>query len=167
MDIKEVMECLKEGAVKAGICRQGRDFLAGLGSLERILDYYVQNPDWCMERDFPSYDTLEKLSLDPECRSLLEKAGVYVGKEFQGELLNERQSYVFHRCRGWITASLNIERHLIPIYYFANGCEMTVQGSDVCFNNPVRIPLYLTASCKVKCEKNRSFYFPRYLIERI
>jgi hypothetical protein len=49
-------------------------------------------------------------------------------------------TYVFHNCTGTIRVGLNLEKKIIPMLYFANGCRMEVKGDSPVL---VRVPFYV------------------------
>lgn len=108
-------------ARKKGICADGYSQMRE-DSLPALVDYYLANPDWCLERGFPSLQVLNDRFAN------LEHKGIFVGKKFNGELLNDLQVYVFHNCSGTIKVGLNVDKKIIPMLYVANGCRLRFQG---------------------------------------
>lgn len=132
----QLKEMLMEEARRGGICADGfREMRAD--SIGELVDYYVANPDWCMERGFPSLDILHSEFSD------IEDKGVFVGKTFNGEVFSEKQVYVFHDCKGTIKVAMDYDNAVIPMLYFANGCNMTISCNQP-NNPPIRVPLYVT-----------------------
>lgn len=156
-DIKDI---LIAGARAGGICGEGMSRLRYAPNRDSLVEYYVENPDWCMERDFPDYALLERLAGE------LSGHGVYVGREFSGELLNERQVYIFHGCRGVIRVGLNVERELIPMLYVANGCRLRIVGvgdseaGDA--RHQVNVPVYVFGRNDLSVRDNRYVRFNKY-----
>lgn len=118
----ELKDWLMETARDAGICAEG---YAQMRAYDRdeLIDFYVKNPDWCLERGFPDLHTLEESFAD--CGD----AGVFVGRKFNGEVLDGLQTYIFHNCRGTIKTGLNVEQAIIPMLYLANGCRLRIVGT--------------------------------------
>ena len=52
-------------ARQRGICAEGYGFMRGCDR-DQLVDYYVANPDWCMEQMFPSLDFLHSEFSDCE-----------------------------------------------------------------------------------------------------
>lgn len=156
MNDMTLKEALMADARAKGICLDG---YKEMHSADRnaLVDYYVQNPDWCMERGFPSMGMLRREFSDCEDK------GVFVGRTFDGEILNERQAYVFHNCRGRVRTGLNVEKAIIPMLYVANGCEMEIEGlGDV---RPLRrpvVPVYVFGENDIAAEDNEWVEFRRY-----
>lgn len=129
------MENLKEelmlGARSNGICLEGYETMRSCDR-DQLIDYYTTNPDWCLERDFPDLHTLTNEFSD------IQHKGVYVNHVFHGEVLDDLQAYIFHNCKGVIKTRLNLARAIIPMFYFANNCDLTIE----CMENIV-IPLYV------------------------
>lgn len=92
-------------------------------SMDGLVDYYKEMPDWCMERDFPDLETLTEIFAGREDK------GVFAGKVFHGELLNDSQTYIFHNCRGTIKVGLNVSKGLIPMLYLGNKCRLRIVGT--------------------------------------
>ncbi len=87
MDKMELKEMLMQSARAKGICIDGfREMRTD--SIGKLVDYYVANPDWCMERVFPSLEILRSEFSDCEDK------GVFVGRTFNGEVLCEKQVYI-------------------------------------------------------------------------
>ncbi len=136
MNDMQLKEMLMEEARRGGICADGfREMRTD--SIGELVDYYIANPDWCMERSFPSLDILHSEFSD------IEDKGVYVGKTFNGEVFSEKQVYIFHDCKGTIKVAMDYDNAVIPMLYFANGCNMTISCNQP-NNPPIRVPLYVT-----------------------
>lgn len=159
MEYKLLKETLMDDARKDGICAEGYGKMRGYDRGEMI-DYYLANPDWCMERDFPSLKLLRREFAD------IEDKGVYVGKKFDGETFDKRQVYIFHDCKGTIKVAMDYDNAVIPMLYFANGCAIRVECKQT--NNPaIRVPLYMTDGCQVIGGRNENCSFSRKRIKLI
>ena len=138
----QLKEMLLEEARRGGICADGfREMRTD--SIGELVDYYVANPDWCMERGFPSLEILRSEFSD------IEDKGVYVGKTFNGEVFSDKQVYIFHDCKGTIKVAMDYDNAVIPMLYFANGCDITVsceQPNDP----PIIVPIYYTDDSMIK-----------------
>lgn len=127
---------LMEEARRGGICADGfREMRTD--SLSELVDFYVANPDWCMERGFPSLEILCSEFSD------IEDKGVFVDKTFNGEVFSDKQVYIFHNCKGTIKVAMDYDNAVIPMLYFANGCNMVI-SCDQPNNPPIKVPLYVT-----------------------
>lgn len=144
-----------EGARRGGICAEGYDKMRGYGR-DKLIDYYIENPDWCLERDFPTLSVLR------ECFSDIEDKGVYIDKTFNGELLNDLQAYIFHNCKGTIKVGLNVEKAVLPMLYLSNGCRLRIIGTGVLTKNPSEIPVYTFGENDVSARNNRYVRFRKY-----
>lgn len=155
---------LMEDARRKGICAEGYSHLRN-GDADMLVDYYIQNPDWCLERDYPS------LSFLTENFCNIEGKGVYVGKTFHGELLNDRQTYIFHNCRGHVRVGLNTDKAIIPMLYIANGCKIRFVGTGD--YKPGRggqrtvVPVYIFGRNDVSARDNAYVRFVHYRQEVI
>lgn len=139
-----------------GICAEGYSQMR-LRDIGALIDYYIANPDWCMERGFPDLATLKEDFAD--CAD----KGVFVSRTFNGEVLNERQAYIFHNCRGTIRTGLNVRSAIIPMLYFGNGCRMRIVGTgerSQMRHRPV-VPLYLFGKNDVSARDNAYAMFTR------
>lgn len=158
MEEMRLKETLMEDARRGGICAEGYGLMRGYDR-EGLIGYYVQNPDWCMERGFPSLELLRS-ELD------IEDKGVLVGKTFDGEVFDKLQTYIFHDCKGTIRVAMDYEHAVIPMLYFANGCRMRVECEQK--NDPaINVPLYIAEDCKVVGAKTDNCVFRRKIIKFI
>lgn len=152
----ELKQQLMADARANGICRDGYKEMREC-DINALVKFYTIHPDWCMEREYPSLEVLK------EHFSNCENMGVFVDKTFSGELLNERQAYIFHRCRGTVRVSLNIDKAIISMLYFGNGCEITVEGVNVGENRmPTIIPLYVFGKNTIATKEAPFVVFRRY-----
>lgn len=126
---------LMEEARRGGICADGfREMRTD--SLSELVDFYVANPDWCMERDFPSLEILRREFSD------IEDKGVYIGRTFNGEVFSDKQVYIFHDCKGTIRVGWDMDNAVIPMLYFANGCDITIVSDGKINTLPIQVPVY-------------------------
>ena len=136
MNHMQLKERLMSDARCGGICAEGYGLMRGYDR-DELIAYYLECPDWCMERGFPSLDILRSEFSD------IEDKGVYVGKTFNGEVFSDKQVYIFHDCKGTIKVAMDYDNAVIPMLYFANGCDITVsceQPNDP----PIIVPIYYT-----------------------
>lgn len=144
-------------ARRGGICAEG---YAQMRAYDRdeLIGFYVENPDWCMERGFPDLRTLTEEFSD------IEDKGVFVGKTFHGEMLDQRQAYIFHDCKGTIKVGLNVEKAIIPMLYIANGCRLRIVGAGVKVSKKNRtiVPVYVFGKNDVSARDNAFVKFTRY-----
>lgn len=143
------MDSLKDklmlGARTEGICLEGYETMRER-NLDGLIDYYIQNPDWCLERNFPDLQTLTASF------SNIEDKGVYVNHTFHGEVLNSLQAYIFHNCKGVVKTRLSLALKLIPMFYFANNCDITIECME-----DINIPLYVFGKNRVRTEGKAKF----------
>lgn len=152
-------ETLMEDARRGGICAEGYGLMRGYDR-DGLIDFYVENPDWCMERDFPSLELLRREFSDIEDR------GVFIGKTFDGETFDKLQTYIFHDCKGTIKVAMDYDNAVIPMLYFANGCKMRIVCGQK--NDPaINVPLYIAEDCKVVGAKTDNCNFKRKTIKLI
>jgi len=164
MTMDEVKQELLAIAHDKQICQPGYKRMLASG-IEELVDYYVENPDWCMERGVPDIATLRKHFADCESK------GVYVGKTFHGELLDDLQTYIFHNCKGTIKVGLNIDKGMIPMLYMANGCRMRIIGTGYIKPKKERdrsvVPIYTFGRNDVSARDNRYVKFKHFKTELI
>jgi len=156
MNVQEIKEALISGAQEKGICGPGYDRMLA-SDIDGLVDYYVANPDWCLERGFPALGFLRAHFTDRADK------GVFVDRTFRGELLNERQAYIFHNCKGTIKVGLNVGKGIIPMLYLANGCRLHIVGAgDAKPGKPSVVPVYTFGKNDVSARDNRYVKFSRY-----
>ena len=122
------------------VCSEYEGLLSRAESKVSALSLYKRGIDWCLENNSPDINLLREYKADCEAN------GIFIDKHFDGELLNDSIVYVFHNCTGTVRTGLNLEKRIIPMMYFANGCKMTVVGESPMF---VRIPFYVFGSNEV------------------
>lgn len=150
-------EKLINGAQAKGICAEGLDTMLNAADIGAMVDYYVENPDWCLERDFPSLQTLRDHFSDAG------EKGVFVDRTFHGELLNDLQTYVFHNCKGTIKVGLNEDSCTIPMLYLANGCRLRIVGTgSVKPKKQSEVPLYVFGGNDYSAKDNKFVRFRIY-----
>lgn len=127
---------LRREASAHHMCAENRGALELVDSKDDAIALYKKTIDWALEEGYPNLTTLRREFSD------CEEYGIFVDKHFHGEILDKQQVYVFHNCTGTIRTGLNVERRIIPMLYFANGCNMTVKGIGRSYSQ-VRVPLYI------------------------
>lgn len=159
MEEIQLKETLMEDARRGGICAEGYGLMRGYDR-EGLIDYYLANPDWCIERSFPSLKLLHREFSD------IEDKGVFVGRTFDGEVFDRLQAYIFHDCKGTIRVAMDYDNAVIPMLYFANGCKIRVECEQR--NDPaINVPLYIAEDCKVTGAKTDNCNFKRKTIKLI
>lgn len=156
MQTEELKDTLMDLARKSGICLDGYKHMWKSG-LEGLIAYYIQNPEWCMERSYPSLDDIRFL-VD---RDVLASHGIYVDRTFKGELLDDKLKYIFHNCTGNIYVALNYDKEIIPMLYFANGCNMTIGCTQYNFH-PISVPVTIFGENTVNFEDTPNARFLTY-----
>lgn len=90
MDLSKQM---REKAASLGLCKEHVDGWSA-DSIPSLIDYYMTNPGWCLERQFPSSDMLREFADSQEMRD----KGFYINHCLSLSLTNDR--YVFNNCTG-------------------------------------------------------------------
>lgn len=140
LDLNKLLSIAKD----CDICHEGYKKILS-GNRNTMLDYYLQIPDWCLERSFPSIEDIYEEWND------CEEYGIFVGKKFKGETLSGLQTYVFHNCSGHIRVAMDYEKAIIPMLYFANNCRISVAcNQKENKGNPIVIPAYIFGKNEVK-----------------
>lgn len=155
MNETQLKETLMESARSNGICAEGYGQMRGYDR-DGLIRYYLTNPDWCMERGFPSLELLHREFSDCEDK------GIYVGKTFDGEILCEKQAYVFHDCTGVVRIGWDVENAIIPMLYCANGCDMMFVSDNADNPNPVSVPVYVFGENLIETISDNSVKFTVY-----
>lgn len=146
--------CLAQDARIKGICKDGYKRIID-SCRDEAIDFYLECPDWCIERGFPSLELLRREFSD------IEDKGVFVGRMFDGEVFDKLQVYIFHNCKGTIKVAMDYENAVIPMLYFANGCHMEVKCEQI--NTPaIYVPLYTSEDSVIIARHNDNVRFRRY-----
>ena len=152
---QEWIRQLRREASAHGMCSENREALASVESLGEAIALYKKTIDWALEEGYPNFGTLQRYFSD--CGDY----GVFVNKDFHGDLLIDDKVYVFHHCTGWIRTGINMQKRIIPMLYFANNCDMTLRSggpSDL----EVRVPLYIFGGNIVKIDASGNVVFKTY-----
>lgn len=138
---------LRRQASAHGMCAEYRDALGSVETKHDAIALYKRCIDWALEEGYPSIDILRQFF------SCCEDSGVFVDKHFDGEILDDQQVYVFHNCTGTVRVGLNSKKRIIPMLYFANGCNMNVRGIPGSAMQ-VRVPLYVFGQNWISAEQS-------------
>ncbi len=165
MKLDELKSILLREAEEAGICREGRQRFSACATLGDLLDFYTENPEWCIERNFPTPATL--MWMWAHMGEEMEHHGVYCRRRFEGEALTGRQAYVLLGCSGTVRTGLNAEKGLIPMFYFADGCDMEIEGCgrDKGLRLPSKVALYVAVDCAVRAVDGGGVKFLRFPVD--
>ena len=131
------------------MCSENRHALEGVESQAEAIELYKKTIDWALEEGYPCLETLRRDF------SGCEVYGIFIDRVFRGEILNDHQVYVFHNCSGTIRTGLNVRRRIIPMLYFANGCNMDVKAIND-RDAKVRVPLYVFGNNRVNAEQSEN-----------
>lgn len=149
---------LRREASAHGMCADFRADLETVDTKHDAIALYKRCIDWAMEEGYPSLVTLRRDFSDCEVD------GVFIDKHFKGEVLIDNQVYVFHNCTGAIRTGLNAKRHIIPMLYFANGCDMDVKGIEGSAMQ-TRVPLYIFGQNRIGAEQSEDIVCKTYKFE--
>ena len=124
----------KADIIEHGVCNEYKELVTRAASKVEVLALSKRGIDWCLENNSPALGLLRKSKDDCEA------SGIFIDRHFDGEVLDDQQVYVFHHCTGTIRTGLNLNKRIIPMLYFANGCSMAVEpSSDI----QACVPLYI------------------------
>lgn len=137
------------------MCQENRAALSVVETKEEAIRLYKKTIDWALEEGFPKIDTLRRHFSD------CESEGVFVDRVFHGEVLDSLPVYVFHNCSGMIHTGLNVGKRIIPMLYFANGCDMSVRPSGP-RGLGTYIPLYIFGDSRVAARDSADAVFRVY-----
>lgn len=138
-------------AINKGVCNEYAGLMQRSKYLTDFLYLYRRGVDWSLENDCPSITLMRQF---PEER--LDLHGIFIDKHFDGDVLMDRDVYIFHNCTGTIKTSLNVQKKMIPMLYFANGCNMKIESaSETPTQSPIRVPLYIFGDCHVTGERSK------------
>lgn len=149
---------LRREASAHGMCRENRSALESIQTRDEAVALYKKTIDWALEEGYPNFGTIQRDCSD--CEDL----GVFVNRDFHGELLDDQKVYVFHHCSGIVRVGLNVPKKIIPMMYFANGCEMSILPNDI-RGTDVRVPLYVFGKNLVKPAQSEVVSFKVYKFE--
>ena len=155
--MNNIKDILLNTAHAKGICADGYKQMLSSTDARAMVHYYVQNPDWCLERDFPTLPMLREYFADESAK------GVFVDHTFNGELLNDLQAYIFHNCKGTIKVGLNVDKAIIPMLYLANGCRLRIVGvGDIKPQISSEVPIYTFGKNDYSARDNKFVKFNIY-----
>ena len=129
------------------MCEAKRHALEDMRSTAEAVNLYIGSIEWALGENYPTLDEIRKNFNAKE----LEFYGIFIDKEFNGETLNEKQTYIFHNCKGTICTGLNYDKRIIPMLYFANGCDMTIRSCSH-YPIPVSVSLYTFGDNRINGE---------------
>lgn len=138
------------------MCEEYRTALERSETKEDAVALYKRCIDWALGEGMPTLSLLREEYTD------CDKYGVFIDRTFHGELLDSDTVYVFHNCKGAINVDLNVEKAIIPMLYFANGCEMTVRRQTGSIIGCISVPLYIFGANKITTENTDFVQFKIY-----
>lgn len=135
------------------MCAENISALKECETKSDAIQLYKKTIDWALERNYPSLETLRSEFAEHK------DEGLYIDHTFNGEILNEHQVYIFHNCKGVIRTGLNADKAIIPMLYFANGCEMTIEGVNAVRIMPDIVPCYVFGENAITAENDINAIF--------
>lgn len=137
------------------MCTENLEALRACNTKADAVALYKKTIDWALEENYPPINFIRNEFGD--CENL----GVYIDRTFHGELFDEHQCYVFHNCRGYITVDINIQKKIIPMLYFANGCQLSVGRANSAHTMPIRVPLYIYGENTIVADDDEDIIFTK------
>lgn len=107
-------------AMNNGLCTE-HAIAWGEMDKEAMVRYYVTNPDWCLERQFPPTDFMQQHADD----ELLAKHGVYINKDFSGADCVP-DIVILNNCRG----TVEIKEYRVARVYVALNSNVTFKVGE-------------------------------------
>lgn len=151
----EWKKLLRRKATASHMCEENRTALGQVETKADAIALYIQTIDWALEEDYPGLNVIRRYFQD------CEQYGIFVDKTFSGETLIDLPVYVFHNCKGSIRVGLNTSKRIIPMLYFANGCDMTITSSNT-LGLRSRVPLYVFGDNTVIAESSEDIICRTY-----
>lgn len=127
-------------AKSKGMCTTFSSCLKKVKTKADSLKLYEAGIDWALENDFAGIEFLRSNYTKRE----LESFGIYIDREFKGEVINNHIFQVFHNCTGSIKVELNRQKIIIPTLYLANGSSLNVE-----VDREIDIAVYLFDTAKI------------------
>lgn len=138
------------------MCTENIEGIRACESKADAVALYKKTIDWALERNYPAINFIRNEF--GNCDDL----GLFVDRVFHGELLDAHQCYVFHNCKGEITVDINLSDKIIPMLYFANGCNMTIKRVGGPHILPIKVPLYIFHDNTIVAEDTEDITFRIY-----
>lgn len=138
------------------MCAENISALKDCESKSDAIKLYKKTIDWALERNYPGIDILRSEFANSH------NDGLFIDHTFYGEVLNEQQVYIFHNCKGVIKVGLNSEKAIIPMLYFANGCDIKVESINAMRIMPDIVPCYVFGDNSVIAENDINAIFRIY-----
>lgn len=137
------------------MCLENIEALRSCQTKEEAISLYKKTADWALEKNYPSIEFIRKEFCG------YESEGLFIDKVFHGALLNDHQCYVFHNCSGHIAVDINIEKRIIPMLYFANGCNLCVTRAESPQSLSIKVPLYIYGDNTITAKDTDNITFTR------
>lgn len=126
-----MLESLISRAIQKKMCSEYLTLLKACTSISQAFPLYLKNPTWALSEDFLPLNVIRKVKTEAK------QHGIYVDYNFENELINEKQVYILHSCKGKIRVKLNLEKKIIPIFYLAHGCDVEIE-----IEGDIKVPIY-------------------------
>ena len=97
----KLSEQLRQDAILAGLCQNHIDKWGEM-SVEQLIAYYKANPDWCLERNFPTISFMNEHFKTNEVMEM----GVYINQKdmkWAYALPKGNNQLIFNNCTGRLT----------------------------------------------------------------
>lgn len=144
---------LYELACDADLCSEHRQKWGEKDKLA-LIQYYKENPDWCLERQYPSLEYMSEHFDNEDTR----EEGVFVNYKLDGDVLSD-QVYVFINCTGVAHVKFDASKAIFPMIYVSQGSNIKfiVDGSHTPFqlydDSVIDVDVVNGGKCKIyKCD---------------
>lgn len=148
-------DILVNEAVQKGMCKENLFALKHCEDKISAMMLYKKTINWALEREYPPLDFLRKEF------SIFDIEGLFIDRNFDGDILNDNQCYVLHHCTGTIKVGLNLSKQIIPMIYLANDCNITITGFGDAAPS-VKIPVFIFGNNTVNILEDKSVDFLFY-----
>lgn len=153
---KELSDGLLVMADGVGLCQEFKDKWH-YNSIDELIELFKANPDWCLERGYPSLAFMEEYFNNEETRA----KGIYVSQNLSGEVLDE-QVYIFVNCTGKATIRFDMGKCIFPMIYMSQRSDMEfiVNGSitPIELYDDSKVHTECINGGKVKVRQNKSVH---------
>lgn len=145
-------QAIIDDMIRHGVCDEYAELARRAESVTDLVSLYKRGANWCLSEGVPSLDAIRAAAKADG----IERYGVYVDREFHGEVLWDHGVYIFHHCTGTIATGLNVRRRIMPILYFANGSDMRVVSGNTGdrLAIPARVPYFTYDTSRTEAEQS-------------
>lgn len=116
-------DILKTKAIEKDLCEEHTNKWHKMDKSE-LIKYYVKNIDWCIERDYPGKDFIQKNFTQEELNS----NGIYIGQCISEINMNSHESLILIDCYG----NISFPKHHVCRCYLSHNSTVSLNVTDRC-----------------------------------